>query len=74
MQDKLIIIVLSLLSIIVLSLILWITNNRKFITSKNVASAYDSWTNDKLLERLWGEHNHLGFYHPRNKHIDFRKA
>ena len=74
MQVNLIIVVLSLLSIFIFSLILWITNNRKFITSKNVASAYDSWTNDKLLERLWGEHIHLGFYHPRNKHIDFRKA
>ena len=55
------------------SLILWRINTRKYISSGTVASAYDSWTKDKLLERLWGEHIHLGFY-PQNKDIDFRKA
>jgi len=39
-----------------------------------VASAYDAWTQDKLLERLWGEHIHLGFYASGKKNIDFRKA
>ena len=43
------------------SLILWRINTRKFISSGTVASAYDAWTQDKLLERLWGEHIHLGF-------------
>ena len=54
--------------------ILWRINARKFISSSTVASAYDSWTQDKLLERLWGEHIHLGFYPPNNNSIDFRKA
>ena len=54
-------------------LILWRVNRRKFISSGTVASAYDSWTKDKLLERLWGEHIHLGFY-PPNKKMDFREA
>ena len=54
-------------------LILWRINTRKYISSGTVASAYDSWTQDKLLERLWGEHIHLGFYPPK-KDIDFRKA
>ena len=53
--------------------ILWRVNKRKYISSGTVASAYDSWTQDKLLERLWGEHIHLGFY-PPNKKIDFREA
>ena len=39
-----------------------------------MASAYDAWTQDKLLERLWGEHIHLGFYPSGGKDIDFRKA
>ena len=51
-------------------LIFWQINKRKYISSGTVASAYDSWTQDKLLERLWGEHIHLGFY-PLNKKIDF---
>ena len=55
-------------------LILWRINTRKFISSQTVASAYDSWTKDKLLERMWGEHIHLGFYAPDKKNIDFRKA
>ena len=54
-------------------LVLWRINTRKYVSSETVASAYDSWTQDKLLERLWGEHIHLGFY-PPNKKIDFREA
>ena len=53
--------------------IIWRINARKYISSGTVASAYDAWTQDKLLERLWGEHIHLGFYPPKNK-IDFREA
>jgi len=54
--------------------IIWRINARKYISSGTVASAYDAWTQDKLLERLWGEHIHLGFYPTGNKNIDFRKA
>ena len=54
-------------------LIIWRVNTRKYVSSGTVASAYDSWTQDKLLERLWGEHIHLGYY-PPNKKIDFREA
>jgi MPBQ/MSBQ methyltransferase len=63
----------TFLALLFSSLILWRINTRKYTSSKNVASAYDSWTQDKLLERLWGEHIHLGFY-PPNKNIDFREA
>ena len=66
--------VFFLLTLFIISLILWILNNRKYVSSENVASAYDSWTKDKLLERLWGEHIHLGFYNPKIKKIDFREA
>ena len=54
--------------------IIWKINARKYISSVTVASAYDAWTQDKLLERLWGEHIHLGFYPSGKKNIDFRKA
>jgi len=54
--------------------ILWRINPRKYISSSTVASAYDAWTQDKLLERLWGEHIHLGFYSKGKQDIDFRKA
>tara|TARA_Y100000766_G_scaffold35017_1_gene24890 strand:- start:650 stop:1585 length:936 start_codon:yes stop_codon:yes gene_type:complete len=55
-------------------LLFWRINSRKFISSGTVASAYDSWTKDKLLERLWGEHIHLGYYPGNQKRIDFREA
>ena len=54
--------------------IIWRINARKYISSGTVASAYDAWTQDKLLERLWGEHIHLGFYPSGEGSIDFRKA
>ena len=37
-------------------------------------SPYYTLTQDKLLERLWGEHIHLGFYPSEKKNIDFRNA
>ena len=54
--------------------IIWRIKARKYISSGTVASAYDAWTQDKLLERLWGEHIHLGFYPIGKINIDFRKA
>ena len=54
--------------------LIWRIKARKYISSVTVASAYDAWTNDKLLERLWGEHIHLGFYPSRKRNIDFKKA
>ena len=54
--------------------IIWRINARKYISSDTVASAYDAWTQDKLLERLWGEHIHLGYYPSGVGDIDFREA
>ena len=64
---------LLVLFFITLSLI-WRLKARKYISSATVADAYDNWTQDKLLERLWGEHIHLGFYPLGKKNIDFRNA
>ncbi len=65
--------VLLVLLLLALS-ILWRINTRKYISSDTVASAYDAWTQDKLLERLWGEHIHLGFYPSGSENINFRQA
>ena len=73
MLNFLIPLIFLLLILLFITLILWRFNTRQYISSGTVASAYDSWTQDKLLERLWGEHIHLGFY-PPTKNIDFRKA
>ncbi len=66
---------LFILFLILLTLtLIWRSKARKYISSSTVASAYDAWTQDKLLERMWGEHIHLGFYPSEVKKIDFRKA
>ena len=51
-----------------------IRKSRKYESVKSVASSYDEWTNDRLLESLWGEHIHLGFYEKPRIKKDFRKA
>jgi MPBQ/MSBQ methyltransferase len=56
---------------------LWFRSNRRYHDAASVAAAYDRWTEDQLLERLWGEHIHLGHYGqpPRGiGAVDFRRA
>ena len=33
---------------------LWLRRDRRYESSESVASAYDAWTEDRLLEQLWG--------------------
>ncbi len=54
--------------------LLWQRHNRRYASSASVADAYDRWTEDQLLERLWGEHIHLGYYGPASAATDFREA
>jgi MPBQ/MSBQ methyltransferase len=59
--------------------LLWQRRHRRYSGSASVASAYDQWTEDRLLETLWGEHIHLGHYGSggrtnRRKAPDFRRA
>ena len=52
----------------------WLRKNQKYNSANSVASFYDSWTNDWILENLSGEHIHLGFYERPRMKKDFRKA
>jgi MPBQ/MSBQ methyltransferase len=52
-----------------LTLRLWQRRDRHFVSSATVAEAYDRWTADRLLERLWGDHVHLGYYPRRARGI-----
>jgi MPBQ/MSBQ methyltransferase len=52
----------------------WLGSNRKYQTSNSVAEAYNRWTEDALLERLWGDHVHLGYYGDPARSRDFRLA
>ena len=56
------------------SLFIWLDRDRSYQSKVSVANAYDDWTNDHLLEQLWGEHIHLGYYRKFSKEQDFRRA
>jgi MPBQ/MSBQ methyltransferase len=51
--------------------------SRRYASAATVAAAYDRWTQEQLLERLWGDHIHLGHYGDppgRPGSVDFRRA
>jgi len=52
----------------------WFQRGRAYASSASVAAAYDRWTEDQLLERLWGDHVHLGYYGNPPSPRDFRAA
>ena len=52
----------------------WLRQRRQYQGSASVAAAYDRWTEDQLLERLWGDHVHLGYYGSPARRRDFRQA
>ncbi|MFM8966423.1 MAG: methyltransferase domain-containing protein [Vulcanococcus sp.] len=59
---------------LLLGLAVWSWRDRAFHSTASVAEAYDRWTDDQLLERLWGEHVHLGHYGSPPAARDFRQA
>ncbi len=65
--------IISVLFISALS-ISWLKKSRRYESVNSVSASYDSWTKDRLLENLWGEHIHLGFYEKPRLKKDFRKA
>jgi len=62
------------LAALVLALVVWARRDRAFHSTDSVAEAYDRWTDDQLLERLWGDHVHLGHYGNPPGRRDFRAA
>jgi len=59
---------------LLVGLLVWSWRDRAFENTASVADAYDRWTDDRLLERLWGEHVHLGYYGNPPRRRDFRRA
>jgi MPBQ/MSBQ methyltransferase len=66
--------VLLLVATVLVCVRLWLASNRSYQGSTSVAEAYNRWTEDTLLERLWGDHVHLGFYGNPARPRDFRLA
>ena len=55
-------------------LALYLITARRYQSSDTVASSYDQWTDDGILEFYWGEHIHLGHYGSPPRPKDFLKA
>lgn len=47
---------------------------RRYESANTVATSYDQWTEDGILEYYWGEHIHLGHYGDPSQSKDFRQA
>jgi MPBQ/MSBQ methyltransferase len=60
--------------LVLVGILFWLVSNRSYQSSNSVADAYNRWTEDALLERLWGDHVHLGFYGNPARSRDFRLA
>ena len=39
-----------------------LNGKRKYINNKTISDSYDKWTDDNILENLWGDDIHLGYY------------
>lgn len=54
--------------------LIYFLSARRYQSSDSVASAYDEWTQDGILEFYWGEHIHLGHYGSPPRSKDFLTA
>lgn len=63
-----------LLALSILGIAAYLLTARRYQSSDSVASSYDEWTEDGLLEFYWGEHIHLGHYGSPPRSKDFLKA
>lgn len=55
-------------------LMLYLLTARTYTSSSSVATSYDEWTQDGILEFYWGEHIHLGHYGNPPRRKDFLAA
>lgn len=60
-----------ILTLLIVSIIIYLVTARRYQSANSVANAYDQWTEDGILEFYWGEHIHLGHYGspPRQKNF-----
>lgn len=64
----------ALLGILAIALALYLATARQYQSSNSVATSYDQWTDDGILEFYWGEHIHLGHYGTPPRRKDFLQA
>jgi MPBQ/MSBQ methyltransferase len=63
-----------LLGLSVGAIALYLLTPRRYQSADSVATSYDEWTEDGILEFYWGEHIHLGHYGSPPERRDFIKA
>ncbi len=63
-----------ILLLITVGITLYLITPRSYESSDTVATSYDEWTQDGILEFYWGEHIHLGHYGSPPKKKNFLTA
>ena len=63
-----------LLTLLTVSIALYLLTARRYQSSDSVANSYDEWTEDGILEFYWGDHIHLGHYGSPTQRKDFLVA
>jgi MPBQ/MSBQ methyltransferase len=60
-----------LILVLAVGVVIYLATPRSYRSSDTVATSYDQWTQDGILEFYWGEHIHLGHYGspPRSKNF-----
>ena len=74
MMNMLFVTILLLLLVLLIGVVLYVRVPRKYQSADSVATSYDDWTNDGILEFYWGEHIHLGHYGLPPREKDFLQA
>ncbi len=60
--------------VLIIGIIVYLLTPRRYQSSDSVATSYDEWTEDGILEFYWGEHIHLGHYGSPATNKDFLQA
>lgn len=60
--------------LVVVGIVIYLLTPRSYESSETVATSYDEWTQDGILEFYWGEHIHLGHYGSPPRSKDFLQA
>ncbi len=60
--------------LLVVGIVIYLLTPRSYESSETVATSYDEWTQDGILEFYWGEHIHLGHYGSPPRSKDFLEA
>ena len=60
--------------VLVIGILVYLLTPRSYESSDTVATSYDEWTQDGILEFYWGEHIHLGHYGSPPRGKDFLAA